>query len=200
MQEFEELKNIWQQSTPAPQSSHLPDLSKASAQTKIKVQNEYRNGAICLLLTAIAIAGMAIWGNFNFEYWYTYGAMGLVCAICLAQAAILFFTFRKIRQIDQTAPPQQHLRQWEAYYTYRQSLLKWNSPLYFVLLNLALGLYFLEVLGGASTQFQLIFGTIYISWMVYAYFFMGKRIIRRENKRIQSIMEELSQLDAQLAE
>ncbi|WP_242920560.1 hypothetical protein [Pontibacter liquoris] len=200
MQEFEELKHIWQQSTPVPLSSHLPDTGKASAQTKIKIQNQYRYGAICLLVTAILIASMAIWGNFNFKYWYTYAAMGLICAICLAQAAIKFYTFRKIKQIDQTAPPKQHLSQWEAYYAYRHRLLKWNKPLYFILLNMALGLYFLEVLGNASTQFQLISCTVYTCWMLFAYFFMGKRVIKRENQRIQSIIAELRHLTAQLAE
>ncbi len=200
MQEFDELKHIWQQGTPTPSNVRLPDVSKASAQAKVKLQNEQRNGAISLLLTALFIAGLAIWGDFDFKHWYTYGAMVLVCMICLAQAAILFYSYRRLKQIDQTAPPTQHLRQWETYYAYRQQLLKWNNPLYFVLLNLALGLYFLEVLAGASTQFLSIFGIIYAGWMTFAYFIMGRRIKRREKKRLDSILDELRVLVSQFKE
>ncbi|MEJ8757472.1 hypothetical protein WG947_10715 [Pontibacter sp. H259] len=200
MQEFDELKHIWQQSAPAPVANRLPDVNRASSQTKKKLQNELRNGAICLYFTAIVIAAMAIWGNFNFEHWYTYGAMVLICLICLAQATLMAYTYQKVKQIDETASPKQHLSQWEAYYAFRRGQLKWNGPVYFVMLNLALGIYFIEVMAGASEQFLIIFWTIYTAWMIFAYFIMGRRILKREKKRIESIMNELQHLEQQFAE
>jgi hypothetical protein len=139
-------------------------------------------------------------GGFNLQHWYTYGAMAVVSLICLAQAGVMLYLYRSIKQIDQTAPPTEHLRQWETYYAFRQRLLKWNNPLYFVLLNLAIGLYLLEVLSGASAQFLLIFASIYIGWMVFAYFYMGKRLMKKEKARITSMMDELKQLEVQLKE
>ncbi|PKV76415.1 hypothetical protein [Pontibacter ramchanderi] len=200
MQEFEELKHIWQQSTPAPQPGPLPDLSKASAQTKTKLQRAQRNGAISLVITALFIAGLALWGDFHFKQWYTYAAMVLVSLICLAQAGIMFYIYRSIKQIDETAPSTAHLRQWEAYYTFRQRLIRWNGPAYFLLLNLAMGLYLLEVLERASAQFHLIFFSIYLGWMLFAYFYLGKKVLKKEKQRITGMIEDLRQLEMQLKE
>ncbi|MFD2513370.1 hypothetical protein ACFSRY_05795 [Pontibacter locisalis] len=200
MQEFDELKHIWQQSIPEKPAPKMPDLAKASAQTKKKLQNEQRNGAVCLLLTAAFIAALAIWGGFDFEHWYTYAAMALVCLICLSQAFIMLSTYLKVKRINDTAAPRKHLAEWEAYYTFRQRQLKWNKPLYFVLLNLAMGLYLIEVLDGASATFLLVFGTIYVGWMIFAYLIMGKRLLKRERNRIESVIAELHNLSKQLSE
>ena len=197
MQEFDELKDLWQQGSVDQPSSAIPDVSKASGQTKKKLQNEQLKGAICLVLTACFIAGLAIWGGFGFEHWYTYGAMALVCVICLLQASSMFYTHLKIKQIDETANPKQHLSQWEAYYSYRKKLLKWNGPLYFVLLNLSLGIYFIEVMAMASATFMLVFGVVYTGWMIFAYFFLGKRVLEREQNRIEQIIGELKTIEMQ---
>ncbi|MBX0334459.1 hypothetical protein K3G39_14550 [Pontibacter sp. HSC-14F20] len=200
MQEFEELKHIWQQSTSASQPGSLPNVSKASALTKTKLQRTQRNGAICLVLTALFIAGLGFWGGFNFKYWYTYAAMALVCVICLAQAGLMFYIYHSIKQIDETAPTTEHLLQWEAYYTSRQRLIRWNGPLYFLLLSLAMGLYLWEVLARASGQFQLVSLSIYLGWMVIAYFYLGKKVLKKEEQRIMDIIEHLKQLEMQLKE
>ncbi|MEJ8801673.1 hypothetical protein [Pontibacter sp. H249] len=200
MQEFDELKHLWQQETPKQFANYTPDTNKAATQTKQKLQNEQLKGSVCLVLTAVFIAALAIWGNFNFEHWYTYGAMALVSALCLAQAAIMFYTYQQVKQIDETAVPKQHLSQWEVYYAFRKKLLRWNKPLYFILLNLALGLYFIEVMAGASAQFLLGFGIIYFGWMIFAYFFMGRRLLKKERKRIESMIQELKQLERQFTE
>jgi len=200
MQDFDALKNMWQQSSTEEVDKALPYASTThhTAGLKMKLQREQLMGAIMLVITAILISLMALYGNFNFVHWYTYGAMVLMCIICLMQAAILLATYRKIKQIDDTAVPAIHLQQWEAYYEFRKNQIRWNMPVYYILLNIAMGIYFVEVLGGRPILNVVILLAIYFGWMLFAWFYIGKKKMKQENARLQKIMDELRGIVAQL--
>lgn len=200
MQDFDSLKNLWQQQATTSEVKPLPPVNTAnhSAGLKMKLQKEQWMGAVMLVITAILITMMAVFGNFNFVHWYTYGAMALVCIICLLQAAILLATYQKIKRIDETALPSMHLQQWEAYYAFRKKQIQWNMPVYFLLLNIAMGIYFIEVLGGRPILNVLILLAIYFGWILFAWFYIGKRKAKKENMRLQQIIDELKNIEAQL--
>jgi len=60
-----------------------------------------------------------------------------------------------------------------------------------------MGLYFIEVLGYFSTGIMILSIVIYLAWMVFAYFVLGKRALRREYQRIENIVENLRRLQGQ---
>jgi len=200
MQDFDSLKNIWQQ--PAPGDEVKPKLpvaiSNASASSKMKMQKQHSIGALMLVFTAILITCLALFGNFNFIHWYTYGGMALICITCLVQAGILYSTYIKIKGIDDTVAPAAHLQQWEAYYELRRRQNKWNLPLYYIVLNVAMGMYLIEVFTGRPVITVTIFIAVYIAWMLFAYFYLGRKNIKKENRRLQQIMDELKAIEAQL--
>lgn len=198
MQDFDALKEIWNQ--PSADGLKLDKeftFSKDSATAKTKLLKEQLVGGIVLVLTSIGIGLMALFFNFNFKHFYTYLAMILLVIICLAQAAILFYTYFKLKQIDDTATPPQHLEQWEAYYAFRQKQVKIYMPAYFVALNLAMGLYLFEILSGRPILNVIIFLSVYAGWMIYAIFFLGRKKVKQENKRLQGIIDELKAIEHQ---
>ena len=73
-------------------------------------------------------------------------------------------------------------------------------PLYFIFLNLAMGMYLIEIFQGRPLINVLIFTGIYLGWMLFAYFYLGKRVIRKEEFKLKTIMDNLKQLEAQLAD
>ncbi len=200
MKDFDSLKNMWQQQGPANDAKPLPPVTAGnhSVTLKMKLQKQQLVGAVMLIITAILIMSMAIFGNFNFIHWYTYGSMVLVCIICLLQSVILAGTYKKIKSIDETAIPAIHLQQWEAYYAFRKKQIQWNMPVYFILLNLAMAIYFLEVLGGRPLINVLVFLAIYIAWMLFSYFYLGRKKLKKENTRLQNIIDELKEIVKQL--
>jgi hypothetical protein len=198
MQDFDSLKNIWQQPTPADKNPAMIPIGKNSTTLKMKLQKQQLGGAVMLVLTAILIAAMAIFGGFNFTHWYTYGGMVLICTVCLAQAGLMFSLYKKISNIDETVSPTAHLQQWEAYYDLRKKQNKWNMPLYYILLNIAMGIYLIEVFTGRPLVNVSIFIAVYIAWMLFAYFYLGKKNIRKEDIRLNSIVEELKLIERQL--
>ncbi len=197
MQDFDSLKDIWQQSA-ADKTPAIIAINKNLKTTKMKLLKPQLHGAVYLTLTAIFIVCLAVFGNLNFQHWYTYGAMALISLICLLQASFMYITYKKIKHIDETAAPATHLQQWEAYYELRKKQLKWNMPVYYILLNIAMGIYVIEIFTDRPIINVLIFIAVYAAWMLFAYFYLGKRSMQRETNRLQSIIDELSGKEGQL--
>lgn len=166
--------------------------------TKMKLQKPQLHGAVAVTLTAVFIACLAIFGNLNFKHWYTYGGMVLICIICVVQAGFMYATYKKIKGIDDTVEPTAHLQQWEAYYDLRKKQNRWNMPVYYVLLNIAMAIYMVEIFTGRPVINVLLFITVYVAWMLFAYFYLGRKNIRREDNRLQKIINDLKSIEGQL--
>ena len=199
MQDFDSLKDMWQKPTSAVKSPTITTINKTSKTLKMKLQKQQLGGAVMLVLTATLIAAMAIFGGFNFTHWYTYGGMVLICIVCLAQAGLMLSLYKKISSINETVAPAAHLQQWEAYYDLRKKQNKWNMPLYYILLNIAMGVYLVEIFTGRPLLNVSIFIGVYIAWMLFAYFYLGKRNMRKEDERLNSIVNNLKGIESQLA-
>lgn len=198
MKDFDSLKDMWQAPTEVEKSPAIKNIGNNSKTLKMKLQKQQLVGAIMLVLTALLIGGMAIFANFNFQHWYTYGAMALLCVICLAQAGLMLSLYKKIRNINETETPAAHLQQWEAYYDLRKQQNKWNMPLYYILLNVAMGIYLIEIFTGRPLLNVSIFITVYVAWMLFAYFYLGKRTMAKEENRLTGIIAELKNIKQQL--
>jgi hypothetical protein len=199
MQDFDSLKNMWQQPAKAAEANQeIINSLTNTITTKMKLQKPQLHGAIALTLAAIFIACLAIFGNLNFIHWYTYGGMVLICMICLVQAGFMYTTYKKIKSIDDTVEPAAHLQQWEAYYDLRKKQNRWNMPVYYVLLNAAMAIYVIELFKGRPVLNVLIFIAIYAAWMLFAYFYLGKKNLRKEENRLQTIINELKSIEGQL--
>lgn len=199
MQDFDSLKNMWQQPAKGGEvSREILDSITHTKTTKMKLQKPQLHGAIALTITAIFIACLALFGNLNFKHWYTYGGMVLICLICLVQAGFMYATYKKIKTIDDTVEPAAHLQQWEAYYELRKKQNRWNMPVYYVLLNVAMAIYMVEIFTGRPIVNVLIFIGVYAAWMLFAYFYLGRKNLRREDNRLQTIINDLKSIEGQL--
>ncbi len=199
MDKFEELQEMWKGSPePVPPPKEAMAFSSQSRDDRSKLLRQQLTGAITLLVTGAFIGWMALYGDFGFKRLLTYLGMALAILVCWLQSALLFYTWNKLRNIDTTAPPAQHLQQWEAYYDFRKRQAAWNVPLYFVALNLALGLYFIEIFSGRPAFNVGLFITVYLAWMLFAYFVLGRRSLKKENERLEGILSNLREIIAQL--
>lgn len=199
MQDFDSLKNMWQQPAKTGEADkEIINTITNTTTTKMKLQKPQLHGAIALTLTAIFIACLAIFGNLNFKHWYTYGGMVLICIICVVQAGFMYATYKKIKGIDDMVEPGTHLQQWEAYYDLRKKQNRWNMPVYYVLLNVAMAIYMVEIFTGRPVVNVLLFIGVYVAWMLFAYFYLGRKNIKREDNRLQTIINELKLIEGQL--
>ncbi len=199
MQDFDSLKNMYQQPLSSGTVMPADTINKTSLNTKRKMQKQQLGGAIMLLMTAALIIAMALFANLNFTKWYTYAAMALISLVCICQAAFMFNIYNKLKAIDETETPAVHLQQWEQYYEMRKQQNKWNMPLYYILLNVAMGIYVLEIFTGRPVVIVTIFIAVYAAWMLFAYFYLGKRNIAKEEKRLNGIISDLKTIELQLS-
>lgn len=196
MDNFDDIKDLWKQDNDN-QKPLSPNLSSSSKDAKHKMQSKYKWGTISLFLTGCFIISLAIFPDLNLEKWYTYGAMALISLICFAQAIFLYQNYLKMKRISDLSVPADHLRQWEEYYALRKKQNKWNGPVYFIALNIAMGIYFIEIFSGRPWPNVLLMLGIYFGWMAFAYFYLGKKVMRKEKDRLDQIIGELKHLTTQ---
>lgn len=195
MKDFESLKEIWQQAPEA--SSAVPNFAKLTEKaidSKSKLLKAQVRGIITMITTGLFISWLSFFSKIKFQQTLTYIAVSMMIAIVLIQAVLNYFTYKKIKAIDEIQDPATYLGQWESYFQFRKKQLGLNLPIYYIFLNLSFGLYFIEILSGRPIVGIVIFMTIYIAWMLFAYFYLGKRSIAKEEKRIMEIINGLRQI------
>jgi len=199
MKDFDAIKEMWQQQPPAEKNNiDLPSLSKKTADAKTKLMRQQLRGGLVLVFTAIYITWIGFFSSIHFKLTITYIAMLMMLAVILVQAAVCLYTYKKVKTINDTLPPVAHLQQWEDYYVFRKKQARLNMPLYFIFLNIAFGMYFIEVLGGRSFFWNAVVLSVYAAWVLFAYFVLGKRTLAKEETRIKSIIDNLKVLEQQL--
>ena len=200
MQDFDALKKIWQEEPgKARQISTPAELSSTSQRNRKWLKNIQLIGAIGQIFTGAFITWMIFYGNFGFKFWHTYLSMGLVVLLSLMQAAFMFYSYGKINAIDDSISPAEHLRQWEDYYAIRKKQLTFQGPVFTILLSIVLGIYYIEILSGRPFLSSLIIVIATIAWILFAYFYLGRKSIKKETGRLQSIIDELKQVEKQFS-
>jgi Na+/H+ antiporter NhaD/arsenite permease-like protein len=200
MQDFDALKKLWQEEPEnARQISTPAELSSTSQRNRKWLKNTQLIGAIGQIFTGAFITWMIFYGNFGFKFWYTYLSMGLVVLLCLIQASFMFYTYGKIKAIDDSLSPAEHLRQWENYYAIRKKQLTFQGPVFTILLSIILGIYYIEILSGRPFLPSLIIVIATIAWILFAYFYLGRKSIKKETGRLQAIIDELKQVEKQFS-
>lgn len=195
MEEFKELENLWKQSkTEVP--TEKKDLSKLQ-NNRTKMKNSNIKGAVLLIITGILILVMMFLLDLKIKNALVTFAIVIMSAICFIQAAIMLFTAREISKIDETQTPTLHLKQWQNFRELQKRQRVWNMPVYYVLLSTALGIYMYELLKTVDLwKMILAFGVTY-AWILFAYFYLGKKKIRKDDERLNGIISDLKQLEQQ---
>jgi len=199
MKDFDAIKDLWQQATAAEQKTvDLSAITRQSKDTKTKLFRQLFFGGIILFLTVVFIIWVIYFSDVKLSWIVTHIAVWIIVTTVLLQSILTLFTAYKISLINDTLPPAQHLQQWEGYYSFRKKQIQWNKPLYFLFLNLGMGLYFLEVVYGRPIGYIIFLILIYAAWMLYAYFILGKRILEKEEKKLKGVIDELKEIEEQL--
>ena len=123
--------------------------------------------------------------------------MIIISLVCFLQAALMLYNARKISQIEETKTPSIHLQQWLNFREFQKKQRHWNMPVYYILLSVTLAVYLFELLKEAEMwKMILTFGVTY-SWMLIAYFYFGRREVKKQDAKMDNIIAELKELETQ---
>ena len=195
MEEFKDLENLWKTSeTKIPAKND--QISKIK-NNRMKLKNTYTKGAILLVATGILI--LILMTTFDSEILTLpiISAMVIISLVCFLQAGLMFFTAKKISDIDETQTPASHLQQWLEFREFQKKLRHWNMPVYYILLSLALGVYMFELLKTVDLWKMLLAFAITYSWLLFAYFYLGKKEVKKQDAKMDGIISELKNLENQ---
>lgn len=195
MEEFKELENLWKQSETKipPQKTNISKIKN----NRIKLKNTYTKGAILLILTGIFILGLMIFLDSNLKTILVVSSMIIISITCFLQGALMLFTANEIAKIDETQTPTSHLKQWQSFRVFQKKQRHWNMPVYYTLLSIALGVYMYELLKNADLWKMILTFAITYSWMLFAYIYLGKKEIKKQDAKLDGIISELKSLENQ---
>ena len=195
MEEFKDLENLWKQAeTKVPTKNN--NISKIK-NNRMKLKNTYSKGAILLILTGIFILGLMLFLDSNLKTIPIISSMIIIALTCFLQAVLMLFTANEITKIDETQTPGFHLKQWQNFREFQKKLRHWNMPVYYTLLSIALGVYMYELLKNVDLWKMILAFAITYSWMLFAYFYLGKREIKKQDAKLDGIITELKSLENQ---
>lgn len=195
MEEFKELENLWKQSETKipPQKTNISKIKN----NRMKLKNTYTKGAILLILTGIFILGLMIFLDSNLKTILVVSSMIIISITCFLQAALMLFTANEIAKIDETQTPTSHLKQWQSFRVFQKKQRHWNMPVYYTLLSIALGVYMYELLKNADLWKMILTFAITYTWMLFAYIYLGKKEIKKQDAKLDGIISELKSLENQ---
>ncbi|MES2811467.1 MAG: hypothetical protein V4670_03265 [Bacteroidota bacterium] len=194
MKEFDNLQEIWKQQ----KQSSLPDVSLILAKAK-KDRSTYTNKVLFQVMTLIATMFAVVWigSSVHFKMASTFIGLGLMLLCIGGFSLVRLYQMITLRKIDLTQKPSITLNQLEKYYAFQQIVSTKISLAYFIILNIAFGFYFIEVMQPMSTMLKIIVLVAYIAWMLIAYLYIGKKQKQKEYDRIQMMIDSIKQMEDQ---
>lgn len=192
MKEFDNLQEIWKQQ----KQSTLPDVSVIIEKAK-KEKQIFTNKMLFQILTLMAsMVGVAVVvALVDFQMTTTYIGVGLMFLCVFGFTAIRLHQMMTLKKIDFTQSPSKTLAELEKFYVFQQFVSTKITLAYFVTLNIAFGFYFIEVMQPMPVLMKTIVLTVYVAWMVFAYFYLGKRQKAKEFERTQRMIDAIKEME-----
>lgn len=195
MEEFKDLENLWKRAeTKVP--THNTNISKIK-NNRMKLKNTNTRGAILLILTGIFILGLMTTFDEKLQTIPIISSMIMISVICFLQSILMLYNAKKIGEINEGETPGFHLQQWQNFRTFQKKQRHWNMPIYYILLSSALGVYLFELLKNIDLWKMILAFVITYSWMFFAYFYLGKKEIKKQDAKLDGIISELKNLENQ---
>lgn len=197
MKSFDDIKNMWQQQAVQPQKDAAEIMAKAR-RTQSGMNRRMIIEGLSLFATFIILVLVMVMNDFDMATTYTGLILMILCI--LAFACIRIWQYRWLRSIDLSGEPRQVLSQLEKYYEVQKKVnTKWIF-IYASVLNISFAFYFIEILKPFSITGKIITLVIYSIWMMIAIFVIGARSAKKEDARMQAIINTIKGREQALEE
>ncbi|MEO8146013.1 MAG: hypothetical protein ABI723_00185 [Bacteroidia bacterium] len=197
MQDFDELKNIWQQEEPKqmPEASEI--LSRISS-TKNSLAQNLLKAIVQLVPAFLVVLIIAIFIKFDSQVTYT--------GIVIILVSIVVYGYFVVRHYFDLAKdysllkPAEYLAVIQKQYEVRKKFNTMGGLVYSVILYIGIILYMIEVAGHLSLLWQIAGYGLTTLWFLYVYFVLSKKVIKSENEKFETIIAQLKKLAGQFEE
>ena len=190
MNTFNELQEVWK----IPRKIALPDASETiimATREKNALANKILLQVLMLALAIVAICYVLI--NIHFLYVSSYVGLGMMFVCVLGFSLMRLRQVRFLSKADISAPPAYLLKSFIKFYVKQKWLNGVGVLMYTCILNLAFVLYFYEmiIMAPLSSIWKVLMITAYITWMLIATLYMGRRNVREEQAKTMAVIQKL---------
>lgn len=193
MNTFNDIEFLWKTSIPIEVPNVDKIINKAAKDNKSIVNKIL----LQVLLMSLAFINI-VWVGYFFEFQYISSYIGMaLMLVCIAVFSILRFKqARFLQKVDFTISPAILLKKYEAFHQHQKWLNTVGTRWYTILLNIAFGFYFYEMIYKAplSLTVKIIILCVYIAWMLIATLWIGKKSICKEHERINDIIKKIKEM------
>lgn len=193
MKDFNDIQNLWKQQETKP----LPDVTQIIANAK-KDKQHFTNKIILQTIILALTLPCLLWIGSIIDFKKTSSYIGLTLMFCcvFVFSAIRLYQIIRLKKMDVTEEPQVNLQKLEQYYSFQKLVSTKITAAYFIVMNIAFGLYFIEVMTPMSTLLKTIVLIVYVAWMLFAFFYLGKKQKAKEYARIQRLIDTIKEMES----
>jgi len=194
MKAFDDLKNIWKEQKVSGMD-YQEFLKKANSFTK-KEKRKALFSNLILGLTSIVV--VCIWWYYQPEYITT--KIGIVLTILTMMVFIIYLNKANkiLEKPSQNLTSKVYLEKLLAFQKKQRIIQSRGMNLYLIFLFLGIALYIYEYASRMSLTAGLITYGIIIAWFLLNWLYFKPRIVRKQRKRLDNLIEELEQFTKQL--
>jgi Flp pilus assembly protein TadB len=190
MQDFDNIKELWKKT-----NTELPSSKEVLAEverTRKKMMRKSILGIITLSLTFAFITFIGF--HYEFGLWTTRaGIIIVLTAICLGVFFMSGISKLLMQKADGTLDNNSYLKQLKKIQAKQRYIQGTGISIYFLLLTIGLILYMAEF-----AQRDLVFGiitySITLTWIAFAWFYLRKRTIAKQEKELNEQIERIERL------
>lgn len=192
MKDFDKLMDVWKQQSEV----EVPDAESIILKAK-KERTDFTNKIIFQVIALSLTLVVLVWvGNIvKFKMVTSYIGLGLMFLCVFGFSVIRVFQMIELKKINFTQKPSLTLLDLEKAYKFQQFVSNKVGLLYFIFLNLAFVFYFIEVLQPMRLPIKSLVLGAYVSWMLFGYFYLGKKQKKKENERIQKMIDSIKEME-----
>jgi len=197
MKDFEALKSIWHDQIALPKVSHEDVLKKVS-KTKTGLASRLLIEMLGMVLaTALLIY---VWIETPFQMWTTHLAMIIFLGCCLYYIIALIGNYRRITYDSLLDKPGEYILYLKKYKHDRFVFNTRKYRSYSICFTIGFILFFIEI-AFLAALWVTIFGVIFtFLWIALWYFVLMRVYIRKEESKLEDMIENLERLERQFAE
>lgn len=197
MQDFDALKNIWQQE----QKNVMPEakqILERIGSTKNSLAINLRRAIVQLIPAFIVVIIIAVFIKFNSTITYI-GILVILISITVYGYFILKHYLSLAKDYSMLKPAD-YLAVMQKQFKVRRKFNTIGGMVYSLILYVGIILYMVEVASYLSPVLQITGYALTTIWFLYVYFFLSKKVIKKENEQFESIINQLKKLAGQFDE
>lgn len=195
MKEFEDIRELWKKQGEAP-VNYNEIIKSIEADQKGYARKLIIQSLSVLIALALIIC---IWLFKPFSTWTTHLSMLILCACLFYFLIMQLRDYKNVSKFDQLLlKPQDFIEYLKEYKQTSYLLNKRNYKIYSIGIGLAFLFILFEMYFIVPFWLLLLFALMAFGWFVLSYLFLMKEYIKSENRRVETMIDQLEKIKKQL--